>query len=233
MRRLIALTRSSIGRKLLMALSGLALLGFAVTHLLGNLLVLKGQDALNSYAAWLKDQGPFLWAARLGLLAIFAVHIVTGVRLALANRAARPAAYARVRTATATSFTARSMWISGIVVLLFVLFHLAHFTFGIVAADGYDAVDAQGRHDVYSMVVRSFSVPWIASLYILAMLILGAHLAHGAFSSFRTLGVHHRNVNTIVRGTSMLVVALLVLGNVAIPALVLAGAVPLPPGVSS
>lgn len=233
MRRLIALTRSSIGRKLLMALSGLALLAFTVVHLLGNLLVLKGQDALNAYAAWLKEQQLLLWPARLGLLAFFAVHIVTGLRLTLANRAARPAPYVRGRTATAKSFTARSMWVSGIVVLLFVLFHLAHFTFGAVAARGYELVDAQGRHDVYSMVVLSFSTPWIAALYIAAMLTLGAHLAHGAFSSFRTLGVHHRNINMIMRGVSMLVVAFLVLGNVAIPSLVLAGFVALPPGVPS
>jgi succinate dehydrogenase / fumarate reductase cytochrome b subunit len=122
--------RSSIGGKVTMAITGVLLFGFVVVHLLGNLLLLSGPDAINAYAKWLFDKGVLLWLARLGLLAVFVLHVVTGIRLARANKQARPVAYSKQSTVQAT-FASRSMVLTGLTMLVFVVYHLLHFTFGV------------------------------------------------------------------------------------------------------
>ena len=129
--RLLRPVRSSLGGKYIMALTGLALIGFVVAHMSGNLLIYAGRDALNSYAAALKDRPALLWPARLGLLAVFVIHIVLGIRLTRQNSSARPVRYIYEDTLQA-SWASRHMLLTGLVLLAFTIYHLAHFTFGVI-----------------------------------------------------------------------------------------------------
>jgi succinate dehydrogenase / fumarate reductase cytochrome b subunit len=141
MNLLLRPVRSSLGSKYVMAVTGLALIGFVLVHMVGNLLLFLGPDALNSYAAGFKAHPGLLWTARLGLLAIFLVHVVLGVRLTWQNKLARPVGYTYERTARA-SWASRHMLLSGLVLLAFVVYHLAHFTLGVVKKA--DAQDVNG-----------------------------------------------------------------------------------------
>jgi succinate dehydrogenase cytochrome b subunit len=161
---------------------------------------------------------------RAGLLAVFVTHVYTTVTLARVNRAARPIAYRRY-SPHATSFASRYMLLSGLVILAFVAYHLLHFTFGIIDPANTRLIDAQQRLDVYSSVVLSFQSPLIAWTYVGAMLLLGLHLWHGMASTFQTFGVHHESYETLVRVTSIALIAALVIGNCSIPILILAGKV--------
>ena len=221
--RLYRLFGTSIGRKLVMAATGIALLGFLVAHMLGNLTLYQGPDAINAYAAYLQSH-VLIWAARLGLLVIFVVHVVTGIALARENRAARPVAYGR-KEPVASTFASRYIVVTGLFVLAFVVFHLAHFTFGWLQPEHYGAIDDRGRHDVYRMVVGAFRSPLFAGVYIAAMGLLGFHLHHAVQSAIQTLGVNHQSYNALLAIVSRGVVALIVLGNWSFPILVLAGVV--------
>jgi succinate dehydrogenase / fumarate reductase cytochrome b subunit len=226
MNRLVRLFSSSIGRKLVTAATGFFLLGFLFGHLFGNLKVFQGQEALNSYADWLQGH-PLLWFFRIGLLTVFVIHIYATLTLARENRAARPTAYRRYRPQSAT-FASRYMVISGLVVLAFVVYHLLHFTFGVVDAANTRLLDSQGRLDVYTSVVRSFQNPWIAGSYIVAMVLIGIHLWHGLASAAQTFGLHHESYQTMIWVGSIVLIVLLVLGNCSIPIMILAGRVALP-----
>jgi succinate dehydrogenase / fumarate reductase cytochrome b subunit len=210
--------RSSIGGKVTMAVTGVLLFGFVLAHLLGNLQLLAGPDAINSYAKWLHDKGPLLWVARIGLLAIFVLHVVTAIRLSRANRAARPVPYASEATVQAT-FASRSMVLSGLTVLVFVVYHLLHFTFGVTNPEHHAMKAARaGGHDVHTMVATSFGVPAIAIVYAAAQVVLFLHLKHGIQSLAQTLGLHHGRWTPIVRTLSF-VLALLIAGGNALLAL--------------
>jgi succinate dehydrogenase / fumarate reductase cytochrome b subunit len=220
---------SSVGTKQLMALTGVALLLFVLAHMLGNLQVFAGQEAYNAYAAKLKSLGPVLWVMRGGLLAVFLLHVGCAVRLTRRNRAARPVPYAVVEPLRST-YASRTMVMSGLIVLAFVIYHLLHFTLGVTDPDAAHLVDEAGRHDVYSMFVLGFQSVPVALGYVGAMLLLGLHLAHGIQSLFQTIGwsaPRYRPLTTLAgRGLA----ALIVLGNVAMPLSVLFGAVRLPGG---
>jgi succinate dehydrogenase / fumarate reductase cytochrome b subunit len=131
--------RSSLGSKYVMAITGLLLIGFVIAHMAGNLLVFAGPDALNAYAHALKDKPALLWTARIGLLLVFVVHVVLGIRLTLQNRAARPTPYAYEDTLSA-SWAARHMLLTGLVLLAFVIYHLGHFTLGAVVPAKFQSV---------------------------------------------------------------------------------------------
>ncbi len=228
MRRLIRLARTSIGRKLLMALSGLLLVLFLTAHLLGNLKVLQGPEAFNAYAAWLQGH-PVLWVMRLGLLLVFALHTGLGIHLALANRAARPSGYAHPASIQ-MSLAERHIALSGVVVLAFVVYHLLHLTFGAVdPTHSARLVDAQGRADVYARVVTGFRNPWLAASYLLALLALAAHLTHAVRSALQTLGASHESHQAVIELLARAVPAALVVGFAAIPLLALLGVLE-PPG---
>lgn len=222
MRRILALLRTSVGRKILMAVTGVLMIGFLLVHMIGNLYVLQGREALNEYAAWLQAN-PLLWPARIGLLAIFTIHVWLGVALARENRAARPQRYRNGLDQPASTVPSRSMLLSGMVVLAFVLFHLAHFTFGVIEPQAHALVDAQGRHDVYGMVVTSFANPWIAGTYVAAMLLLGLHLAHAGQSFLQTLGFHDAYGSRLAKNGGLALVALITLGNLVLPTVVWLG----------
>lgn len=185
---MVRFLRSSLGSKYLMAVTGLGIYLFFIAHIAGNLSLFFGQDAMNSYALGLKSI-PFggLWIARVGLLVIFAVHIATAIKLTSANKQARPVQYSKPSTIQA-SLASRLMPQTGVVILAFLIFHLAHFTWRVVAYNG-PYTDAQGRDDVYSMVVAGFQQPALAILYMITTVLVGLHLSHGAKSMFQTIGL--------------------------------------------
>lgn len=213
--RFLRLLRASIGRKLLMAVSGLVLVAFVSGHMVGNLMVFQGAEALNGYAAWLQSN-PLLWGVRLFMLAIVAAHIVAAVRLVLGNRAARPQAYA-VQVNQYSGIAARTMAISGVLILLFLVFHLLHLTVGVVQPDLANAVDATGRMDVYRRVVAGFQTPWIAVVYTLSMVLVGLHLQHAVASLVRTLGFSNENFHVTIDYAGSLLALLVTVGFLSIP----------------
>jgi len=215
---------SSIGAKILMAASGVLLALFLVAHMVGNLEIFGGPGAMNGYAALLRVWPPLLPIARVGLLALAIVHIVTSIRLARANRVARPVGYAARRNRV-TTLAARAMLVSGIVVLVFVVFHILHFTVRSVNPAYKHWTDTQGRHDVYAMVTDAFGNVPIAGFYVLAMLLLGLHLSHGVASAVQTLGWNHPRYGGVLRRVGPVFAMLIVLGFVAVPLSILFGAV--------
>jgi succinate dehydrogenase / fumarate reductase cytochrome b subunit len=213
--RLVRLLRTSIGRKLLVAVTGLAMGLFVIGHLLGNLLLFKGPEAFNGYADYLKGH-PLLWVSRIGLLVVLIVHVVTAMRLYRENRAARPQRYVVDATVEA-SFASRHMVFSGLLVLAFVVYHLLHLTVGVIEPDVFREMHAKSRPDVYGMVVHSFSSLWIAISYVVAMLLLGMHLIHGFLSFLRTVGVHHESYNALIRIVGPVLVIVIITGFCSIP----------------
>ena len=216
--------RSSIGKKACMAVSGLLLLGFVIAHLLGNLLIFYGPDALNGYAHHLREWGPYLWLARGVLLLAVVVHIVTSIHVTLENRAARPQPY-RVQRSRETTLAARTMMLSGLLVLAYLIYHLLHFTFRLTNPAVSQAIDPLGHPDVYAMVVRSFQVPAISLAYIVAMALLWFHVMHGIGSAFQTLGLNNARTLRAVSLGGRLLAAAIFLGYVSIPLAVLFGVI--------
>lgn len=214
MTRLFRHFQSSVGSKVLLAVSGLGLVGYVIFHMLGNLQVFEGPRALNSYAAFLRDMPILLWTARIGLLGIAVIHIVLAIHLGLQNRRARPSAYAihRYRYASVAS---RTMAASGLVVLLFIVFHLLHLTAGVVGPSP-DRIDADGYRDVYSKLIHAFQNPVIVLIYIAGQAGLAFHLSHAVSSSLQTLGFEHAALNRLFKAAGPSVAFLVVLGNVAI-----------------
>ncbi len=208
--------RSSVGRKAVVAVTGLALSGFILGHLAGNLLIFLGPDALNAYAKKLKDAGVWLWAARAVLLGCLAAHIVTSISLARENRAARPVGYATKDHAEAT-WAGRTMMLSGIALTAFLLFHLLHFTFRITHPAISHLTDALGRHDVYTMVVMSFQQPLLSAAYVLAMALICAHLSHGLGSWVQSLGLATARTIPLAALAGRLLALAIFLGYAAIP----------------
>lgn len=220
---------SSIGMKMTMAVTGAALIAFVIAHLLGNLQIYLGADVLNDYAKKLKSIPAVLWTFRLGLLALFAIHVLSAIRLTRMNRAARSEKYA-VQRPVQVGIAPRMLLLSGLVVLAFVVYHLLHFTAGVTDPSHFALHDASGRHDVYSMVVLGFSQPVVSGAYIVAMLLLGMHLTHGIASVFQTLGLNEPKYRPLLTALGPVLAWLLVAGNISIPLSVLLGLVGLPPG---
>jgi succinate dehydrogenase / fumarate reductase, cytochrome b subunit len=202
---------TSLGNKVLVALSGLGLAAFVVFHMLGNLQVFEGPAALNSYAALLRDMPILLWTARLGLLGLVSVHLSLAIRLAIQNRHARPVGYT-MRDYRQASVASRTM----AVLTLFILFHLLHLTAGLVDPSFSDRLDTQGHRDVFGKVVHAFQNPWFVVIYLAGQVLLGLHLSHALSSSLQTLGIDHPILDRLFRGAGPVVALLVVAGNVAI-----------------
>lgn len=213
--RFIGHVLTSVGSKFLVALSGLGLAGFVVFHMLGNLQVFEGREALNTYAAFLREMPMLLWTARLGLLGVVTLHIATAIRLAWKNRQARPIGYV-VREYRRASFASRTMAFTGSLLFLFIVFHLLHLTIGVVDTSFHERLDAQGHRDVFGKVVHAFQNPLFVVIYLTAQLILGFHLSHALSSSLQTLGLEHPILDRLFRGTGPVVALLVVVGNVTI-----------------
>ena len=226
---LLGFLTSSIGRKWIVALTGVGLLGFVIAHMVGNLqFFLPDKAVYNIYAANLQALGPLLWVARIGLLVMFVVHIVTTIALVIENRKARPQKYAQFQPQKSTT-ASRTMALSGLTVLAFVIYHVMHFTLMSFHPIYKTLVDAAGRPDVYSRMVLGFSNYYISGFYILAVLLLAMHLKHGIASSVQTLGIKSRPVAKFVDTSSKVIAAVIAVGFISIPLSVIFKLQHLPP----
>jgi succinate dehydrogenase / fumarate reductase cytochrome b subunit len=217
--------RSSIGKKAVMAITGLILFGWIFLHMLGNLKLYLGAEHMNEYGYWLRTIGTpampetgLLWIMRLLLLVCVVLHIHAAYALTRMSHEARPVAY-RSHEHVRASYASRTMRWGGVIILLFILYHLAHLTIGWRVAPPADFI----RDDPYHNVVVGFRVWWVAAFYIVANLALGLHLYHGVWSLFNSLGLNHRKFNAWRRNFATAFAVLITAGNISFPLAVLAG----------
>jgi len=213
---IISFYQSSIGKKWIVALTGLVLVGFVTGHMIGNLQIFLGQEPLNKYAAFLQGLGELLWVIRGVLGACIAVHIVTTVLLTIQNAAATPQKYA-VSNPQAATIAAKTMAISGSIVLIFLIFHLRHFTLLSIHPEWKLWEDPEGRHDVYSLVIAGFREPLVTGFYLLGLFLLCMHLSHGIQSFIQTLGLRSRKIADALTTASPFLAGLIFLGYASIP----------------
>jgi succinate dehydrogenase / fumarate reductase cytochrome b subunit len=218
------LYRSAVGKKAVMAATGIILFGFVLGHLLGNLKLYLGPEALNSYSRFLRNAGEpvvpanvLLWAVRLVLIPAVVLHVWAAWQLSRASRAARPDAYV-AGTRIHTTYASRTMRWGGVIIVLFVIYHLLHLTWGTVHP-------AFVSGDVYHNVVTGFQVWWVSLFYIAAQVALGFHLYHGLWSMFQSLGWSHPRFDLWRNGCAHAFAWLITLGNVSFPVAVLSGLV--------
>jgi succinate dehydrogenase / fumarate reductase cytochrome b subunit len=217
---------SSIGKKIIVAVTGIGLMGFILGHLLGNLQIYMGADQINHYAKKLQDMGPLLWVARIGLLVMLALHIVATVQLTRQNKAARSQKYAVDATRKATKSSRIMIW-SGLTILTFLVYHLLHFT--ISSGHGYhDPANSRywledGSHNVFNMMIDGFRVWYVSAFYVLGMFLLCSHLGHGFASVFQTLGLATPRLRQPIAVTGQIFAWGVFFGNVSIPVAILTG----------
>lgn len=248
-KRLSTLSNSTIGAKIVMAVTGVILVGFVIVHMLGNLQIYLGPDSINHYAQSLAATPALVWGVRGVLLVSLVLHILAAVRLKKINTDARPQAYATPRRYRVTTPAARAMLFSGVLVLAFIVYHLLHLTVGLTNPEHYNLhevldvatqtwvrSDNQAliarlpqemvRHDVFSMTVRGFMNPLVAGAYVVAMVLLAMHLSHAVSSMLHTLGLSKgaaaraRNINI-----GRAIAAVVIIGNLSFPIAVQAGLV--------
>ncbi len=222
-----AFFKSSLGKKFIMALTGLGLFAFVVLHMLGNLQIFLGPEQLNAYGQFLQSKPELVWSARIGLLVLVALHIWSAIKLSAENRAARPVGYGNYRPVGST-YASRTMLMSGLIVFCFIVYHLLHFTVQVKAVNltGQDFVrleDSAHRHDVYRMMILGFSNLWVSLFYILGMVLLSLHLSHGVSSMFQSLGLKNRKYGSALDKFAMLSAIVLIVGFCSIPIAVLTG----------
>ncbi len=225
MAQLSAFYRSSIGKKFIVAITGVILIVFIVGHLLGNLQIFLGPEWINSYSEHLRQLGPLLWAIRVFLFVAVVLHIYFTIWLAIDNRRARPVAYAKKEHVKAT-FASRSMTLSGLIVLAFILYHLAHFT--VRVTDPRFLLlkeDPLNHYDVYSMMVYGFQNVIVSAFYVLAMFLLTLHLTHGASSFFQSLGLNNQKLTPRLARLGRIFAWLIFVGYTSIPVAILLGLV--------
>ena len=217
--------RSSVGKKIVVALTGVVLLAFVIGHLLGNLQIFLGPEWINSYAEHLRALGPLLWAIRVFLLVNVILHIYFTIGLAIDNRRARPHGYAKKEHVKAT-FASRYMWLSGLVVLAFIIYHLAHFT--VRVTDPRFLLlknDPLNRNDVFSMMVYGFQNIYVSAFYIIGMFLLALHLSHGTSSFFQSLGLNDKKLTPRLALAGRIMAWAIFVGYTSIPVAVLLGLV--------
>ncbi|MEM7479726.1 MAG: succinate dehydrogenase cytochrome b subunit [Acidobacteriota bacterium] len=216
--------RSAVGKKAAMAISGIVLFGFVFTHMTGNLKVFQGAEKFNAYAEWLREIGApllphsgMLWILRIGLLAAVVIHIASAIALVRLARKARPEGYRR-RDAVQMDYAVRTMRWGGVLIALYVVYHLMHLTFGNVHGDFIPG-------DVYHNVVTAFQNPLVAGVYAIANLALGFHLYHGLWSLFQSLGWNHPRFNPWRRAFATAFAVIVTVGFISVPLAVLTGLV--------
>jgi succinate dehydrogenase / fumarate reductase cytochrome b subunit len=218
--------RSAIGKKAVMAATGLILFGWIFLHMLGNLKLYLGAEHMNEYARWLQVLGTpampeklALWIVRVLLIVCVAFHIHSAYALTMMNRAARPIGY-RSREYVVGTYAARTMRWGGVIIFLFIFYHLAHLTFG-----GHVTPVPFVENDPYHNVVAGFQVWWVSAIYIVANLALGLHLFHGVWSMFNSLGINHPKFNPWKRGFATTFAVLITVANISFPVFVMLGVV--------
>jgi len=221
---LVSLWRSTIGKKYVMAITGLIWFGYLIVHLWGNLKIYAGADFLNDYGVFLRSVGePFfgasqiLWVARIVLIPAFVIHMWAAIQLTARDRASRPTAYATRKNLESTLASRTMIW-GGLFIVLFVIYHLLDFTFGTLNPSFQEG-------NIYHNVVASFRLWPVVVFYVLAMLAVGLHLFHGVWSLFQTLGWNSQRSNRWIRNFATFAALALTVGNISIPLAVLFGAV--------
>ncbi|MBI5395251.1 MAG: succinate dehydrogenase cytochrome b subunit [Verrucomicrobia bacterium] len=210
------LVTSSVGKKLVMGITGTVLFAFVVVHMIGNLQVFLGRDAINHYAEFLQTNAELLWPTRIILAVCVVLHIFTGASLTLENRSKRGVAY-DVKKIVGASLVSRTMFISGSIILCFIVYHILHFTTGTTNPEFMALKDAHGRHDVYRIILAGFANPWAAGFYVLGVGLLGFHLSHGVRALCETLGLRLENYAACIDRTAIVVAWILFLGFASVP----------------
>jgi len=219
--------RSSLGKKYIMAVSGFVLFLFVVGHLAGNLQFFLGAEAINRYGHFLQSNTELIWPARIFLLAMIGLHIWSAIKLSIENKAARPVAYANWNPTTA-SYASRTMLMSGIIIFVFIIYHLLHYTAQVqyINFTGQNFVsfeDPEKRHDIFKMMVVGFSNIWVSVFYVVGIGLLCLHLSHGVSSMFQSLGWKNKVYGPFLDKGARLVAWLIFLGYISIPISVLLG----------
>ena len=218
MNRVVALWHTSVGKKAVMAVTGIIMVAYLITHVLANLLVFQGPEQIDAYSKFLHDTGGALWAARLVLLAAVVLHILAAVQLTARRQAARPVRYAGGREAQVSTFASRSIRWGGGFILVFLVYHILHFTLGTVHGSFVEG-------DPYHNVATGFASPLVVLFYELAMAAVGLHLYHGIWSSGRSLGLSPASPRPIRRQLALALSVIVWAGFTVIPIAVYSGVI--------
>ena len=213
---------SSVGKKIISAATGLALIIFSTVHLLGNLALLRGDpDPFNKYTHFLESFGFLLYVVELGLVAVFLFHITMGVMVWIDKKRARPEGYIKTAKAGSPSrmtFSSKNMIITGLVLFIFTIIHLKNFKYGPNIAEGYiTEIDGVQMRDLFRLVIESFQNIYYVIGYTVAMALLGFHLRHGFWSAFQSLGVNHPRLSPFIAVVGVLVAIVLAIGFLLLP----------------
>src|SRR5215469_3558968 len=219
--------RSSLGKKYIMAVSGFVLFLFVLGHLLGNLQIFLGPEAINRYGHFLQSNVEVLWPVRIFLLCMIGLHIWSAVKLSIENKAARPIPYANLNPVVAT-YASRTMLMSGLIVLAFIIYHLLHFTVQVMYINGTGQnfvgfEDPQNRHDIFKMMIVGFSNIWVSAFYIIGIALLCLHLSHGLSSMFQSIGWKNQVYGPFLDKAARVVAWLIFVGYISIPVAILLG----------
>ena len=218
--------RSTVGKKVIMAVTGVIGIAYVILHMAGNLQTFGGRDKLNAYSEFLK--GPaleVLWLIRIVLIVAVVLHVVTAYQLTMLARRARPVGYEK-REPEVSTWSSRTMRWGGVLLLAFIVLHLLHFTIRTVdPARWANRYDSAGRYDLYGNIVASFRIWWVTAFYLLAMGALGMHLWHGVWSFSRSLGVAKATEHPLKRRVAPLVAIIIWLGFSLIPVAVISGVI--------
>jgi len=225
--------KSSLGKKYIMAVTGFVLFLFVLGHLAGNLQIFLGPEAINRYGYFLQSNAELIWPARFVLLVMVGLHIWSAIQLSLENKAARPLGYA-VYQPLGSSYASRTMLVGGSIVLVFIVYHLLHYTAQVQYLNftGRDFSTFMEqlpgqvppeRHDIYKMMVVGFSQPLVSGFYVLGLALLSLHLSHGASSMFQSLGWKNEAYRPFLDRTAQVVAVLIFLGYTSIPVAILCG----------
>lgn len=224
--KLLQFFSTTIGKKFMVALTGLFMVFFLIMHLAGNLEIFSGPDAVNHYARFLRSMPKVLWGFRLALFCSVILHIYLTISLTRDNRLARQDAYL-MKKSRKSSLASRTMMISGVTVLIFVCYHLAHYTLGITNPEYENLVDKSGHPHVYNMMVMGFSHPVVSGFYVAAQVLLAFHLSHGISSAARTLGVKSHTLYNRISVFGVLFATAIAMLYISIPIAVLLGLIPM------
>jgi len=233
------LLNSSLGKKFIMAVTGCALFLFVIGHLLGNLQIFLGPEAINAYGHFLQSKPGLVWSARIGLLAMALLHVWSAIKLSAENKAARPIGYADAPAPPEASYASRTMLMSGLIIAAFLIYHLLHFTVKVPAVNLIkdpefrdfktlvtyypDFVPVERGQNVYRMMVAGFRVRLVSGFYILAMALLCLHLSHGVSAMFQSVGLKNKAFGPLIDSIALVAAWVIFLGYVSIPVAVLAG----------
>ncbi len=221
------LFKSSLGKKYIMAVTGFFLLIFVIAHLVGNLQVFLGPEAINRYGYFLQSNTELLWPARGILIILLVLHLWSAITVSLENSAARPVKYGAYRP-YGSSYASRSMLMSGIIIFIFVVYHILHYTaqvryINLTGKNFVDFMDPEKRHDIYQMMIIGFSNGWVSAFYIVGIGLLCLHLSHAASSMFQSIGWKTEAYRPFLDKAARVLAVILFLGYISIPVAILCG----------